>query len=80
MGYQAVPGRDVVGAAINWGKPNEDTFAPGLSNQVTAELFYRMQFTKGIALTGDVQWLKDPALNPTHSSIWMFNLRARLNF
>jgi len=80
MGYQAVPGRDLVGVAVNWGKPNEKTFAPDLNNQIAAELFYRMQFTKGIALTGDVQWLKDPALNQTESSIWMFNLRARLNF
>lgn len=80
MGYQAVPGRDLVGVAVNWGKPNESTFAPGLDNQITAEAFYRLQFTQGIALTGDVQWLKDPALNPTESSIWMFNLRARLNF
>ena len=80
MAYQAKPGRDLVGVAVNWGKPNEDTIAPDLSNQITVELFYRMQMTKGIALTGDVQWLKDPALNSTESSIWMFNLRARFNF
>lgn len=80
LGYQRVPNRDLFGVALNWGKPNEKTFAPGLDNQVTAEAFYRLQFTQQFALTGDIQWLKDPALNPTESTIWMFNLRARVNF
>jgi porin len=78
VGYQPVPGGDLIGFGFNWGEPNEDTFGPGLDDQYTTELFYRFQAAERLAFTGDVQWLKDPALNPDESSIWMFNLRARV--
>ena len=78
LGYQPVPGGDLIGFGFNWGEPNEDTFGSGLDDQYATELFYRFQAAERLAFTGDVQWLKDPALNPDESSIWMFNLRARL--
>ena len=70
--------RPFFGFGFNWGEPNEDTFGSGLDDQYSTELFYRFQAAERLAFTGDVQWLKDPALNPDESSIWMFNLRARL--
>ena len=78
LGYHLVPGGDLIGFGFNWGEPNEDTFGSGLNDQYSTELFYRFQAAERLAFTGDVQWLKDPALNPDESSIWMFNLRARL--
>ena len=50
-------------------EPNEDTFVPGLDDQYSAEVFYRFLLGKRFNLTADLQYLKDPALNPTESSV-----------
>jgi porin len=63
---------------LNWGEPNESTFAPGLDDQITMEAFYRFQLTQQLALTPTLQYLKDPALNPLDDSLWVFGLRARI--
>ncbi len=80
VGYQTDVLDGLLGAAFNWGEPNEDTFAPGLRDQYAVEFFYRVPIGRRLALTGDVQYIKDPALNPDVSTIWMFNLRARAAF
>jgi len=59
------------------GQPNDDTWGPGLDDQYTAELFYRWQVSKAIAVTPDLQYIKNPALNPEADSIWVFGLRVR---
>jgi porin len=81
FGYQLdpstkVPG-DLFGAAVNWGEVNDTSFSPGLDDQVTVELFYRWQLTPRFALTGDYQYLMDPALNPFEDSIHVWALRGR---
>ena len=80
LAWQTVPGGNQLGVAFNWGEPNESTWGPGLSSQKTLELFYRIQLWKEIALTPDVQYIRDPALNSEVSSMWVFGLRARLAF
>ncbi len=65
---------DEVGLAINWGDPPDSS----LSSQTTGEFFYRLQLSKGIAITPSVQLLKDPALNPTEDTIWVWGIRFRL--
>jgi porin len=77
IGYQAVAGRDLLGVAVNWGRPNQDTFGSGLDSQWTFELFYRWQILRELALTPNLQLLIDPALNPGESGIWVFGLRLR---
>jgi len=77
IGYQAVPGRDLLGVAVNWGRPNRDTFGPGRDDQWALEIFYRWQVLREIAVTPSVQLLIDPALNPDESAIWVFGLRFR---
>jgi porin len=79
-GYAWVPGRFLVGLGINWGEPNEDTFGPDLDNQTSTELFLRVQLTQWLAVTPDVQWLQNPALNPEDDSILLFGFRARAAF
>ena len=74
-----VPG-DLLGVAVNWGQPNETVFGSGLDDQYTAEVFYRIQLTKEIAITPDVQMLFNPALNPDEDMITVFGLRARMAF
>jgi porin len=81
FGYQpkssyAVPG-NLFGAAVNWGEVNELSFGKDLDDQYTLELFYRWQVTPRIALTGDYQYLKDPALNPDQSTIHVWSVRGR---
>ena len=84
IGYQpkrgeAGPG-DLLGVAVNWGQPNETVFGSGLDDQYTAELFYRIQLTKQIAITPDVQLLFNPALNPDEDMITVVGLRTRIAF
>ena len=78
LGYQTFDNRDLLGVAVNWGEPNEDSFGPNLDNQWTTELFYRWQATKQIAITPDIQFIADPALNPVEDKLWIFGLRGRL--
>jgi porin len=80
IGWQTEAFDGLLGAAFNWGEPNEDTFGPGLKDQYAIEVFYRVPFLKKFAVTVDTQLIKDPALNPDASTIWMFNLRARAAF
>jgi porin len=78
FGYQRAQGKNLLGVGLNWGRPNESSFEPGLDDQYTVELFYRWNISREITLTPDIQYLKDPALNPDESSIWVFGIRARL--
>jgi porin len=75
--YQAFGGRDLLGVGLNWGRPNEDTFGPGLDDQWTGELFYRWQVLREVAVTPSLQLMVDPALHPDESAIWMLGLRIR---
>lgn len=58
--------------------PSPLTIAPGLDDQYTAEVFYRFMLSKHFAITPDLQYIKDPALNPDDDSIWIAGVRARL--
>jgi len=78
--YQTVPGGNQLGVAYNYGVPNESTWGSGLDDQHTLEVFYRIQLWKEIAITPDVQYIRNPALNPDASSMWVYGLRARLAF
>jgi porin len=78
IGYQRFPGRDLLAFGFNWGQPNESTFVPGLDDQYSLELFYRLQLADRLAITPDIQMIMNPVLNPEADSIWVFGLRARL--
>jgi porin len=72
----SVPG-DLIGFGVNWGEVNENSFGGGLDDQYTAELFYRWQLTPRLALTGDLQYLRDPALNPDEDNVFVWSIRGR---
>ena len=80
VGYQTEAFSGLLGLGFNWGEPNEDTFGPGLSDQYAIEAFYRVPVGDRFAVTADTQLIKDPALNPDASTLWMFNVRARFVF
>jgi len=65
---------DLLGLAINWGQPPQN----GLDAQTTGELFYRVQLAQNLALTPNIQLLKDPALNDQDDAVWVMGLRVRL--
>lgn len=78
--WSRVPGGNQLGFGFNWGEVNESTYGPGLPDQTTVEVYYRMQLWEELAITPDIQYIRDPALNPDASSVWVFGLRARLAF
>jgi porin len=69
-----------LGFGANWGRPNDALFGFDLDDQFTFETYYRLQVTKELAITPDVQLLIEPALNPEEDKLWVFGLRARLAF
>lgn len=78
IGFQPMPGRDLLAIGINWGEPNEASFGSGLDSQYTMELMYRLQLLRELAVTPDLQFIIDPANNPEDDFIAVFGIRARL--
>lgn len=79
VGYLTAPGAHVLGLGLNWGRPNESTFSPGLDDQFAVEAFMRIQVANQVAITPDIQFIVNPALSPDASSLWLFGVRGRLN-
>ncbi len=77
VGYQQTQS-NLMGIAFNWGRPNEDTFGPGLDDQYTSEMFFRWQLAKAVQVTPSIQLLANPALNPEEDFISIIGLRVRL--
>ena len=67
---------NLFGFGVGWGSPAED----GLEDQVTTELFYRLQLAQNLALTPDIQVIFNPASNSDQDAIAVFGIRTRLNF
>ena len=68
--------RDVLGFAVGWGKPANDT----LQEQYTSEVFYRFMLVPNLAITPSVQYIVDPANNTNDPEVWLVGLRGRLTF
>jgi porin len=71
---------DFLGVGFNWGRPSKETYGPGLRDQLTAEIYYRLMLFQYLTITPDVQLIVNPAMNPDADQIWVFGLRARLEF
>jgi porin len=65
---------DLLGLAVNWGQPPQDD----LDAQTTGEFFYRVQISENLAITPNLQLLKDPALNDEEDTVWVTGVRVRL--
>ncbi|AQQ66337.1 hypothetical protein Mag101_00750 [Microbulbifer agarilyticus] len=77
IGHTTDPGRNLLGVALNWNRPSEDTFGVKLDDQYLVEVFQRWQITEGLQLTPSLQLMQKPALNPDTDSIWVLGLRMR---
>jgi porin len=78
LGYYRQSRKELAGLGLNWSRPAESGFGPGLPDQYTAELFYRFQVSDHVAITPDIQFIKDPALNPDENQIWVLGQRVRV--
>jgi porin len=68
--------RDVLGFATSWGSPPDRE----LRDQVTTEAFYRLQVTRNIVLTPNLQVYYQPAYNPDKDWVSVVGLRFRVVF
>ena len=80
IGHHFGAGDSLLGFGVNWGQPNESTYGPGLSDQYTVELFTRLQVSENLQITPDIQYIKNPALNPTENHSVVLGLRMRVVF
>jgi porin len=79
VGYRLRENRDLLGFGLNWGEPNENQGA-GDDAQYASELFYRLLIGKRFNLTADLQYIREPAIDPDRDSIWVLGFRGRLAF
>ena len=72
---------DLLGIGLGWVRPNDEVVQePFQREQVNAEAFYRFHITPNLAITPDLQYIKDPSLNPGVDDLWVASLRARITF
>ena len=72
MGFR-FKSHDVLGVGLNWTDP-----AGGFRDQYTAEVYYRFYLTEHLAITPDFQFIADPALNTSQSTLTYFGIRGRV--
>ena len=77
VGYQPKLGGDLMSFGYSWGQSNETTFGVA-EDQHTFELFYRLQLSERIAITPDIQFVVNPALNNQQNSIFIYGIRSRI--
>ncbi|MFC1821953.1 carbohydrate porin [Thermodesulfobacteriota bacterium] len=68
--------RDDLGLATGWGSPPDKS----LRDQITSEIFYRIQVTQNLALSPDIQLTYHPSFNTEKDWVTVLGLRMRLVF
>ena len=72
---------DLAGFGVGWVRPNDEILPPPLQReQWNVETFYRFHLTPNLAITPDLQYIRDPSLNPFTDDLWVASLRARITF
>jgi len=78
--YDGLSDDTVLGLGLNWGQPNGDLFGAATDDQYTLEAYVRLQVLPRLAITPDIQLIKNPVSNPEDDLIWVAGLRARVSF
>ena len=74
-GYLGLGGKsNKLGFAVNWADTDSD------DDQLTTELFYFVEIMPGLEITPDIQWVRNPALNPGQDHLYIAGLRLRVAF
>ena len=72
---------DQIGLAFGYSAAASPPTVPaGASNEKVVEAYWNWTFAKGLLLTPDVQYIRDPALAPSRDSAWVIGLRSTLMF
>ena len=77
IGFHQPFGRrsDGIGLGLSWGEP----FGENAREQYGVEAYYRIQLTRELAVTPDIQYIIDPARHPAADSTVVLSLRLRAN-
>jgi len=67
--------KDVWGVGVGWGRPSSD-----LDDEYVAEAFYRIQLTRNMQVTPDVQIIANPSNAPDDDILAVFGVRLRTAF
>ncbi len=65
---------DILGFSVSWNQPN----ISDVKDQITSELFYRINVTAHLEFTPSVQFIANPTFNPNQSSLFYFGMRGRI--
>ncbi len=65
---------DILGLSLSWNEPN----IADVKDQLTAELFYRVNVTSHLEFTPSLQFIANPTFNPDSNSIFYFGIRGRI--
>ncbi len=65
---------DMLGTSFSWAETN----VPDAENQMTFEVFYRLNVSAHLEVTADYQYIINPTLNPTISGLSYFGFRGRI--
>jgi porin len=68
--------KDVWGVGAGWGRPSDGE----LDDEFIAEAFYRLQVTRNMQLTPDLQCIINPSNAPDDDALLVFGLRLRTAF
>jgi len=75
LGYDARGGKDLAGLGLSWGRAPDNS-----RDQYTLEGFYRYDMTDFIQLTPEIQYIANPANDPTTDNILVLGFRLRFFF
>jgi len=72
---------DWFGFGAGWGRaPGADGTGSASRDQYTFETYYRWQPVPDLQIVPSVQYILDPALDPTRDNLWLVGLRMRVSF
>ncbi|MGI9530150.1 carbohydrate porin [Lutimonas sp.] len=67
---------DILGVSLSWNEPN----IPDVKDQITAEVFYRVNLTAHFEVTPSMQFVSNPTFNPDSNSLFYAGFRGRITF
>jgi len=65
---------------FGWAEPVSPAAGPTSRDEYVLEASYKFQLLRGFSLLPDLQYIKDPANNPSEDGAWVIGLRGILTF
>jgi len=80
VGYTLNERGDYIGFGANWGQSTATSTADNNINQYTFETYYKLQLLNHLQIVPSVQYVSNPAFDPTEDHLWVFAIRMRATF